>query len=256
MSDYLSIEMGIKGNIEWIDPKSKLLTTLVIVLGLSLSLYTYQITFFAFFIIPMLLLYKPNRRVILRILVLLPFSLIISLFMYFSIDKEVTVNLIVFQRVYTANEFILFNLYRFVVSAVHSSILIESEEESINLIEALASLGIFQYLVSILLLIHRLIIRLQSDFNHMLQSAQSKGYFRKSNLSRFFFKLRLMSRLLMRATIHGETIAYTLTARGFNQTGFTPSSRNWSSEGLTVLFIVILVSVFSIILPFYTGDLS
>lgn len=255
MSDYLSIEMGIKGNVHWLDPKSKLLTTFVIVLGLALSLYTYQITFFAFFIFPMLFLYRPNRRVIWRIIILLPFSLIISLFMYISLDKEVTVNLIVFQRVYTANEFILFNLYRFIVSSIHSSILIESEDGSINLIEALASLGIFQYLVSILLLIHRLIIRIQSDFTNMLQSAQSKGYLQKSGPKRFYFKLRLMSRLLMRATVHGETIAYTLTARGFNQSGFTPSSRNWTSEGLTVLFVVLLVSVFSLTLPFYIGVL-
>ena len=105
MSDYFSIEMG-KGNLQWIDPKSKLLTTLVIVMGLSLSLYTYQITFFAFFIIPIAILYRPNKRVFIRILALLPFSIIITIFLYFSIDKEVTVNLLLFKHKYSPNEFI------------------------------------------------------------------------------------------------------------------------------------------------------
>lgn len=250
MSDYFSIEMG-KGNVQWIDPKSKLLTTLVIVMGLSLSLYTYQITFFAFFIIPIVMLYRPNRRVIIRILALLPFSAVITIFLYFSIDKEVTVNLLLFKHTYSPNEFIIFNLYRFSVSMIHSSILIESEEDATNLIDALASFNIFQYLVSILLLIHRLIMRLQDDFKKMVHSAKSKGYMQRSPISRFYFKLRLMSRLLTKATIYGESIGYTLTARGFNQQGFTSTTRNWTSEGLTVLYIISVISLFSITLPFW-----
>lgn len=250
MSDYFSIEMG-KGNIQWIDPKSKLLTTLVIVMGLSLSLYSYQITFFALFIIPILLLYRPNRRVIYRILALLPFSVVITVLLYLSIDKEVTVNLILVKHTYTPKEFIVFNFYRFIVSMIHSSILIESEDEATNLIDALASFQIFQYVVSILLLIHRLIMRLQMDYNKMVHSAQSKGYLKRSPISRFYFKLRLMSRLLTKATIYGETIGYTLTARGFNQEGFTSITRSWTSEGLTVLYIVSVICLFSISLPFW-----
>jgi energy-coupling factor transporter transmembrane protein EcfT len=251
VSDYFNIEMGVKGNVQWIDPKSKLLTTLVIVIGLSLSLYSYQITFFAAFILPLVILYRPNKRVIYRILFMMPFSILISTFLYLGIKEDIRVNLLLFHREYSPEEFIIFNLYRFIVSMIHSSILIESEDEATNLIDALASFRVFQYVVSILLLIHRLITRLQFDFKQMLDSAKSKGYLHQSTLPRFFFKLRLMSKLLTKATIYGETIGYTLSARGFNQEGYTSITRNWTSEGLTVLYIVLVISLFSLSLPFW-----
>ena len=251
MSDFFSIELGIKGNIMIIDPKSKLLITLLIVLGIGTSISYYQVMFYAFLIIPVIIFYRPNMNAVYRVLGLLPMAIILSILLYIFIRRPVNVDFLDFRETFSPYQFILFSVFKFMVSVTHSSILLESGESRTEIIDALAALNALHGVVTILHLANRMITRLQNDYNNMMVIAVSKGYNDLRLFGRLYVRARILSRILTKATIYSDTISYTLDARGYNQSGFTHYTRGWTSEGITLLIILGSLVLLCTSLPFW-----
>jgi energy-coupling factor transporter transmembrane protein EcfT len=240
---------SIKGDIMLLDPQSKVIITLAIVIGISISIEPFQVFLFALLLIPTTILYRPKKSVFLRIIVTLPIVILLGLIVLLVIDKNVTFDIFGFERTYTPFQFAFLNAYRFTISVAHTSVLLESERSNIVIIDALGSFRLGRALISILLLIHRISSRLQQDYNKILLAGQSKGIIDKKGISLLFFKIKILSRLLTRSLIYSETIAYTLTARGFHG-NFRSTSRGWASEGVTAATIAILCSLLFVSIPF------
>ena len=222
------VDQSIKGDIMILDPRSKLLITLAMVIGVSLSIEPFQVFLFAVMLIPVSFLYRPKSNILRRILVTLPLVFLLAIMVYIVLDEDVTLHIFQFSRTYNPFQFAFLNAYRFTISVAHSSILLESEGSNIEIIDALASFRWGKGLVSILLLVHRIATRLQYDYSKMIIAANTKGLFRKGGIALFFLKLRVMGRVLSRGMVYSDSIGYTLTARGFHG-DISTTSRDWSS---------------------------
>ena len=247
---FSNIDQSLKGDIAILDPRSKVVITISMVIGVAISIEPFQVLLFALLLIPTALLYRPKITVIRRILITLPIVLLLSITILLVIDEDVTFNILGFSRTYSPFQFAFLNAYRFTISVAHSSMLLESEGSNIEVIDALASLRIGKGLIAILLLVHRIASRLQYDYNKMILAANTKGFHNKRNLSTIFFKLRVMGRILTRSLIYSDSIGYTLTARGFGG-DFRPSTKNWSSEGIAGAILAILCSITFVCIPFF-----
>lgn len=244
---FNDVTRTIKGDIMILDPRSKVIITLSMVVGVAISIEPFQVFLFALLLIPTTVLYRPKKTVIRRILVTLPIVFILAILLLIVLEDDVTFNLLGFCRTYTPFQFAFLNAYRFTISVAHSSILLESEGSNIEIIDAIGSFKLLKGLLSILLLIHRIASRLQYDYNKMILAASTKGVNLHSGFQ-LFFKLRIMGRLLTRAILYSDSIGYTLTARGF-QGEFNSNTRNWSSEGISVAILVVLCSLLFVLIP-------
>ncbi|MHA2168523.1 MAG: CbiQ family ECF transporter T component [Candidatus Kariarchaeaceae archaeon] len=243
------VDRSIKGDIMILDPRSKLLITLSMVIGISLSIEPFQVFLFACMLIPIAILYRPKVSIFRRILVTLPLVFVLALIVFLVLENKVELHIFQFSRTYSPFQFAFLNAYRFTISVAHTSILLESEGSNIEIIDALASFRWGRGLVSILLLVHRIATRLQYDYSKMTDAANTKGMLSKGGITLFFLKLRVMGRVLSRAMIYSDSIGYTLTARGFHG-DISETSRDWSSEGVTLLILAILFSILFVMIPF------
>ncbi len=238
----------IKGNILTLDPKSKVLTSIVMIIGVSLSIEPFSVLIFLLFAILLIILYRPNPRFIKRVIIVMPFSILISTIIFLTIKSDVTVHIFYFSRSYTSTQFAWLVLYRFFVSVLHTVILLESETNRIDIIEVIASFRISQILVSILFLINKLAVQLQNDYIRMIDSAKARGMLNMNRFHQLFFKIRLMSLTINRAITNSNKIADTLIIRGFDGQ-FSITIRTWTSEGISVLILGITMALFSIFMP-------
>lgn len=249
-SDYLQMEQTIKGTGDMIDPRSKLAATLIIIVGVSLSIDPRQVLFFTMLIVPMLLIYQPGFSFVKRVLIFLPFIIIVTVILLLVITDSITLSIFGNKsKTYTPFDFAVLNALRFTTSVMHSTILLESEAKRSELIDALASFYFFKAFAAILILVYRMVERLQTDYNKMISSAISKGSKSLSGIKSLFFRFRILSRLLTRVGIYSEILGDTLTARGFSTKTYTPTIPNWTSEGLTVIFVTLLFAVVIVTVP-------
>jgi len=240
LEDYVVID--IRGNLFPLDPRSKIIITFSCIIGIAVSIDFFQVLLFACMLLPIIIFYRPKRSAINRIFLTIPFALLFCLSIYVFLDgNSVTLRYISYKRIYTDFEFSVLVGYRFLISVAHSTILLESEETYLEIIEALASFKVGRYLVSLLILILTISNRLSSEYSRMTLVAKAKGGFSQKSTTSIFLKLRIMSRLLAR-TINNYSVAETLSARGFTGT-FYPTTRNWSSEGISMALLSILFSI-------------
>ena len=245
MSNYILLD--IKGNIETLDPKSKVITTLFMVLGVALSVEPFSVAIFAVFTIPLAIIYRPRPSFLKKALYSLPFSIIFTIMIYFSIQGNVIVNIFYFSRSYTKLQFASLVIFRFTVSILHTTILIESVSKSIDLIEAIAGLGINDTIVSILLLIDRISRKVQSEVHTKLLAARARG-FKSKGFNSIIFRMRIYANVFVKLSRYSDALSDSLTARGFRGS-FSQSGRSWSSDGIAVALLGISLSIFTISIP-------
>lgn len=245
MSNYMLLD--IKGNIDTLDPKSKVITTLFMVIGVALSVEPFSVLIFGVFTIPLALLYRPRPSFLKKALYSLPFSVLFTIMIFFSIQGDIIVNIFYFSRTYTRLQFASLVIFRFSVSILHTTILIESVSKSIDLIEAIAGLRINPTIVAILLLIDRISRKVQSEVNSKLLAARARGFTSKG-FDSIIFRMRIYANVFIKLSRYSDTLSDSLTSRGFGG-AFSYSGRGWSSDGLTVVLIGISLSIFTISIP-------
>ncbi len=245
MSNYILLD--IKGNIDTLDPKSKVITTIFMVLGVSLSVEPFSVLIFGVFTIPLAIIYRPRSSFLKKAIYALPFSILFTLMIFFSIQEDITVNIFNFSRTYTRLQFALLVIFRFSVSILHTTILIESVSKSIDIIEAIAGLGINETIVSVLLLIDRISRKVQSDVNAKLLAARARGFTSKG-FNSIIFRMRIYGNVFIKLSRYSDSLSDSLTARGFGG-AFSHTGRGWSSDGIAVVLLGISLSVFTISIP-------
>lgn len=245
ISDYILFD--IKGDIDTLDPRSKVITTLFMVIGVALSVEPFSVLIFAVFTIPLAIVYRPRPSFIKKALYSLPFSILFTLMIYFSIQGDVIVNIFSFNRTYTRLQFATLVIFRFSVSILHTTILIESVSKSIDLIEAIAGLRINPTIVAILLLIDRISRKVQSEVNAKLLAARARGFTSKG-FDSIIFKMRIYAQVFIKLSRYSDTLSDSLTARGFGGS-FSQGGRGWTSDGLSVALLGIVLSLLTISIP-------
>ncbi len=229
--------VDLRGNINTLDPKSKLIITTLMVTGVAISIEPFQVLFFGLLSIPLIILYKPRPSFIKKLLITFPWLITVITVFALTVKEPVTIHLFYFSRPYTPMQFSQLVAFRFVISALHTSILIESEESMMSIIEALSSLGISQNLVTILLLINRIATSINIQYRKKLLAARTRGALQLNKRSSISFKLQILGRILANTMNYSDNTADTLTARGFDGQ-FTSTIRSWTSDGLALLAVM------------------
>jgi hypothetical protein len=172
-----------------------------------------------------------------RILVAFPFILFISLAFFLGIgENSVTITVLGYSRVYDRSAFVGLIIFRYTISVLFTYILIYSENSYVDIIEAISSFRIAHPFNSILMLINRLSTRLMQDYEKMVIAAKTKGAFDHRGPSELIVKIRILARILTRATNMSNTVSNTLIARGF-MGKFSSTTRRWNSEGMSIVII-------------------
>ena len=154
--------------------------------------------------------------------------------MYFALrTNEIPINIFGYERVYNKLGFILLIAYRFSVIVLYNYMLLHSEPSHTIIIEALAGFRLSSFFVTILLLIKKLSTRIADDYGKMEEAAKIKGAFTRNFLFSNFTRLIIFSRIFSRTIRYSQSISKTLSARGFNDY-FSPTTRPWTSEGITM----------------------
>ena len=228
--------MDIKGEVLTLDPKSKLIITGLMILGVAISVEPFQVLVFSVFTIPISIIYKPTRKVFKKFLMSTPFIITVLIVVGISLKEDITINIFHFSRTYTPFEFTRLITFRFAVSSMHSIILLDSEPNSTSIIEGINAFKLNQNLSSILLLMNRIAINVKQKYERMILAAQTRGALNSNGMKNTFFKLQLLGNILAETISFSDHIADTLTARGFDGE-FTVTIRNWTSDGLTMVCI-------------------
>lgn len=240
--------MDIKGDVLTLDPKSKLIITGLMILGVAISIEPFQVLVFSVFTIPIIIIYKPTKKIFKKFLLSTPFIVMVVIVVGLSLKEEITINLFHFSRTYTPMEFTRLIAFRFAVSSMHSVILLDSEPNTTSIIESINAFKINQNLSSILLLINRIAVNVKQKYDRMILAAKTRGALQLNTIRNTFFKLQLLGSILAETISLSDHIADTLTARGFDGE-FTVTIRNWTSDGLTIVGITSVFWVLVLITP-------
>ena len=248
MSTELEI-LDIKGNTLVLDPRSKILTTYLFILGLAVSVDYFQIFLYLLLFIPLTLLYRPHMVFLKRIFFTLPMLLIICFVMYFALQTDIVpIRIFGYTRPYTKVGFIILIAYRFSVIVLYNYMLLHSEPSHTIIIEALAGFRLGGFFVTILLLIKKLSTRISDDYSKMEEAAKIKGAFSRNIVITNFIRLLILARIFSRTIKYSQSISKTLSARGFHD-HFSPSTRPWTSEGLTMFMFAVVFFILISIIP-------
>lgn len=229
--------IDIRGDIRNLDPRSKILITIMMIIGVSISIEPFQVLYFGILSIPLIIFYKPSPTFIKKFLLSIPWLISVLIIFIFSIKEDVTIHFLNYSRTYSPVQFAGLITFRFSMSALHTSILIDSEENMMNITEALSALGINENLVTILLLIGRIASSISQQYTKKIVAAKTRGALQSRDINTMFFKLQVMGRILANTATYSDNTADTLSARGFNGS-FTHTIKPITSDGLTLLFIM------------------
>ncbi|MCY3411938.1 MAG: hypothetical protein INQ03_09945 [Candidatus Heimdallarchaeota archaeon] len=228
--------IDIKGDILTLDPRSKVIVTLMMIIGVSVSIEPFQVLVFGTFTIPLMLLYRPKRTFIKKFLIATPWLITVLVVFSLAIKEPVTIHLFQFSRRYEPYEFARLIAFRFTISALHSTIMLESEPNINNIIEALAALKINENLVTILMLINRIAVTMSSNYKKKLLAARTRGAFTGHWMKDFKLRMEILARILASTLRYSDSTADILSARGFDGK-FTTTIRTWTSDGLALMLI-------------------
>ncbi|MCE7734525.1 MAG: hypothetical protein GPJ54_06585 [Candidatus Heimdallarchaeota archaeon] len=240
--------MDIKGDVLTLDPKSKLIITGLMILGVAISIEPFQVFVFSVFTVPIVIIYKPTKKVFKKFLMSTPFIIIVVIVVGLSLKEDIIIHFFHFQRPYTPAEFTRLIAFRFTISSLHSVILLDSEPNSTSIIESINAFKINQNLSSILLLINRIAVNVKQKYDRMILAARTRGALQLNTMQNTFFKLQLLGSILAETISLSDHVADTLTARGFDGE-FTVTIRDWTSDGLTMVGIAVVFWILVLITP-------
>lgn len=204
-----------------LDPRTKFITTLVFIVAVALTLPNrWQAFALYFFLIAALLFLSklPIFYVFQRSLVIMPFVLMIAIFIPFFKEGEVvsSYNIWLWQVSVTYNGLqVLVNIVIKAWLSILSLILLTSTTKLTNLLKGLEQLGMPRVMVMILSFMYRYIFVLVDEVMRMKQARDSRNFG-----GRRLWQLRtignMVGTLFIRSYERGERIYAAMMARGFD----------------------------------------
>lgn len=235
-----------------IDVRSKILATFSVVLACSFLVNLKQLFWFLLLFLVFLTIFRPKKTFLKYSIVALPIILSLTLVSFFSFNPSLTVYRTIFYTTTHNNvSFAFFSGARSLLIVFFVLIMISSEDTFFEIIYGLDDLFLPNFLTNLTFLTYRFFFLIHEEFNRILEARSNRLYGQK-----FFFNLtslRLMGNIigssLARSFKRAEYISATLSARGFSGKMSHPE-QPWTLNGvlflLTVIFVIILIMVFSL----------
>jgi len=242
--------------IHQLDPRTKFITTLLFILAVVLTPPNRWLVFALYlFIIAVLILLStvPIRYVLKRSLVIMPFVVMIAIFIPFFKEGEVAGSYNIWLWEVTVTYSGLQVLANIVIKAwlsILSLILLTSTTKMANLLKGLEQLRMPRVMVMILSFMYRYIFVLVDEVMRMRQARDSRNFGGK-RLWRLQTIGNMLGTLFIRSYERGERVYVAMVARGFNgqtrtlnRLNFTPADAYF---GVGFSLILILSSVFNLL---------
>ncbi len=225
-----------------LDPRSKIIASSAILVGLALSFELYQELFYFFMIFPMALIYRPSKRFFKRLLMAIPVAILITILLYFAFQQDRHAQALKLG-------------FRYFISIMHSSLLLESEDSYYKILEALRGLGIPKSIVNTILIALKMANLLWQDYNLLKQAAIERGAALNFGFQSNWFKVAslhftLIGRLFEKGQSYSKAISDSLDERGFSG-DFLINLSPITSEGITIASIVSAMSLLIMLSRFW-----
>ena len=237
-----------------LDPRTKLTTVLFFILAVTLTLPAMWLAFAVyFFIIAILVLLSrvPVLYVLKRSLVIMPFVLLVAIFIPFFKEGEVagSCNIWLWQVSVTHSGLqVLWNILAKAWLSILSLILLTSTTKIAELLKGLEQLHMPRVMVMILSFMYRYIFVLVDEVMRMRQARDSRN-FGRSRLWQLRTIGNMVGTLFIRSYERGERVYAAMLARGFDGQCRTLKRLNFRMAdtyfGISFSIIVILTCVFN-----------
>jgi len=239
-----------------LDPRTKFITTLVFILAVALTPPNRWQTFaFCFLLIATLLLFSkvPIFYVFKRSLVIIPFVLMVAIFVPFFKEGEVagSYNIWLWQVSVTYSGLqVLWNILAKAWLSILSLILLTSTTKMTNLLKGLEQLRMPRVMVMILSFMYRYIFVLVDEVMRMKQARDSRN-FGGGRLWQLRTIGNMIGTLFIRSYERGERVYAAMLARGFDGQTRTLDRLNFRQEdayfGISFSLILIVTSVVNLL---------
>lgn len=239
-----------------LDPRTKFITTLVFILAVALTPPNrWQVFALYFLLIATLLLFSkvPIFYVFKRSLVIIPFVLMVAIFIPFFKEGEVagSYNIWLWQVSVTYSGLqVLWNILAKAWLSILSLILLTSTTKLANLLKGLEQLRMPKLMVMILSFMYRYIFVLVDEVMRMKQARDSRS-FGGSRLWQLRTIGNMIGTLFIRSYERGERVYAAMLARGFDGHSRTLDRLNFRQAdayfGISVSLILILTSVVNLL---------
>jgi cobalt/nickel transport system permease protein len=239
-----------------LDPRTKFITTLVFILAVVLTPPNrWQAFAFCFLLIVTLLVVSkvPIFYVFKRSLVIMPFVLMIAIFIPFFKEGEVagSYNIWLWQVSVTYSGLqVLWNILAKAWLSILSLILLTSTTKMTNLLNGLEQLGMPKVMVMILSFMYRYIFVVVDEVMRMKQARDSRS-FGGSRLWQLRTIGNMVGTLFIRSYERGERVYAAMLARGFDGQTRTLDRLNFRQAdayfGISFSLILILTSVVNLL---------
>ncbi len=240
-----------------LDPRTKFITTLLFILGVVLTPPNSWSAFASYFalIAALLLLSKvPTSYVLKRSLVIMPFVVMIAIFVPFFKEGEVagSYNIWLWQVSVTYSGLqVLTNIVIKAWLSILGLILLTSTTKLPNLLHGLEQLGLPRVMVMILSFMYRYLFILIDEMMRLKQARDSRNFG-----GRRLWQTRtignIIGTLFIRSYERGERVYAAMVARGFDGQTRTLDRLNFRLAdvyfGISFALAIILTSLFSLIL--------
>jgi len=239
-----------------LDPRTKLITTMAFILAVALTPPNrWQAFAVYFFLIATLILLSkvPVLYVLKRSLLIMPFVLLIAIFVPFFKEGEVagSYNIWLWQVSVTYSGLqVLWNILVKAWLSILSLILLTSTTKVTNLLKGLEQLRMPRVMVMILSFMYRYIFVLVDEVMRMKQARDSRN-FGGSRLWQWRTIGNMIGTLFIRSYERGERVYAAMLSRGFDGHSRTLDHLNFRSAdayfGVSFGLAIILTSVFNIL---------
>jgi len=239
-----------------LDPRTKFITTLVFILAVALTPPNrWQAFAFCFLLIATLLLFSkvPIFYVFKRSLVIMPFVLMVAIFIPFFKEGEVagSYNIWLWQVSVTYSGLqVLWNILAKAWLSILSLILLTSTTKMTNLLKGLEQLRMPRVMVMILSFMYRYIFVLVDEVMRMKQARDSRN-FGGGRLWQLRTIGNMIGTLFIRSYERGERVYAAMLARGFDGQTRTLDHLNFRQAdayfGISFSLILILTSVVNLL---------
>ena len=239
-----------------LDPRTKLITTLVFILAVIITPPTkWQVfAFYLFFIATLIFVSKvPIFYILKRSLVIMPFVVMIAIFIPFFREGEVagSYNVWLWRVSVTYSGLqVLWNILAKAWLSILSLILLTSATKMTSLLEALEQLRMPRVMVMLLSFMYRYIFVLADEVMRMKQARDSRNFGGKR-----LWQIRtignMIGTLFIRSYERGERVYVAMLARGFNGQTRTLNTLNFRQAdayfGVSFCLALILTCVFNLL---------
>ena len=243
---------SIKNNASYIDTKSKIIITFLLLICLLFVITFEQLILFTLLLIILAIVYKADLKSLFK-KAIIPLPLIISLVIitFISYQNGQSLGFDTTSISYTQLEITLFFLYRSCLLIFLSLLLISSEASFFEIIYGLEELKVPNFGINILLLMCRSLIDLQIEAKRMLVVRYSRNsHIRTRIFSLTTYKLigYMIGGIIVRAFVKNSYRKDALTSRGYSNK-LWHKKKNLTFSGVFILWLVLIFCLVLVLIP-------